>query len=209
MVAPGGHAWLLPGGRGMHSCSRGCAWLLWGGMHGCSQGGVCHCSGGHAWLLLGGCVVAPGGACVVALGGCVAARGSMHGIRQHMEIQSLSGQYASYWNAFLFDFCVKDVNGEGEDTSTLLMLFSIVLCFGNMFLLCLERLDADWLNGCVCLEALHSDCFYCMWYLLCLEILHSDCFCCMWYCYHAFSLDECPSSPAGGRIFCCPCILIG
>ena len=64
------------------------------------------------------------------------------------------------------------------------------------------------LNSCVCLEALHSDCFYCMWYLLCLEILHSHCFCCMWYCYHAFSLDECPSSPAGGRIFCCPCILI-
>ena len=84
------------------------------------------------------------------------------------------------------------------------MLFSIVPRFGNTwFLLCLERLDADWLNGCVCLEALYSDCFYCMWYLLCLEILHSDCFCCMWYCYHAFSLDECPSSPADGRIFCC------
>ena len=30
---------------------------------------------------------------------------------------------------------------------------------------CLEQLDADWLNSCVCLEALHSDCFYCMWYL--------------------------------------------
>ena len=60
------------------------------------------------------------------------------------------------------------------------MLFSIVPRFGNTwFLLCLERLDADWLNGCMCLEALHSDCFYCMWYLLCLEILHSDCFCCM------------------------------
>ena len=55
------------------------------------------------------------------------------------------------------------------------MLFSIVPRFGNTwFLLCLEWLDADWLNGCVCLEALHSDCFYCMWYLLCLEILHSE-----------------------------------
>ena len=65
------------------------------------------------------------------------------------------------------------------------MLFSIVPRFGNTwFLLCLEWLDADWLNSCVCLEALHSDCFYYMWYLLCLEILHSDCFCCMWYCYH-------------------------
>ena len=29
------------------------------------------------------------------------------------------------------------------------MLFSIVLCFGNTwFLLWLERLDADWFNGC-------------------------------------------------------------
>ena len=29
------------------------------------------------------------------------------------------------------------------------MLFSIVLRFGNTwFLLCLEWLDADWLNGC-------------------------------------------------------------
>ena len=73
------------------------------------------------------------------------------------------------------------------------MLFSIVPHFGNTwFLLCLEQLDADWLSSCVCLEALHSDCF-----------------CCMWYCYHAFSLDECPFCPVGGRIFCCACILIG
>ena len=73
------------------------------------------------------------------------------------------------------------------------MLFSIVPCFSNTwFLLCLERLDADWLNGCVCLEGLHSDCF-----------------CCIWYCYHAFSLDECPFCPVGSRIFYCACILIG
>ena len=67
------------------------------------------------------------------------------------------------------------------------MLFSIVPRFGNTwFLLCLEQLDADWLSSCVCLEGLHSDCFYCMW-----------------YCYHAFSLDECPFCPVGSRIFCC------
>ena len=73
------------------------------------------------------------------------------------------------------------------------MLFSIVPRFSNMwFLLCLEQLDADWFSSCVCLEGLHSDCF-----------------CCMWYCYHAFSLDECPFCPVGGRIFCCACILIG
>ena len=45
----------------------------------------------------GACVVAPGGACVVAL------EGGMRGIRQNTEIRSMSGRYASYWNAFLFD----------------------------------------------------------------------------------------------------------
>ena len=106
VVAPGGggHAWLLLGG--MCGCSRGCgcsqgrrwhvwlllgvcmvapgAWHVWmlpGGMHGCSWGG-------RAWLL-------PGGACMVALGG-------VHGIRRDAEIRSMSGWYASYWNAFLF-----------------------------------------------------------------------------------------------------------
>ena len=69
----GGHAWLLLGG--MHGCSGGCTWLLWGVMCGCSQGG--------AWLLWG--------VCVVALGG-------MHGFFD--EIRSMSGRYASYWNAF-------------------------------------------------------------------------------------------------------------
>ena len=62
---------------GMHG--RGHAW--WGAcmVGGCAwQGGVC--SGGHAWQ----------GACVV--------RG-VHG--RYYEIQSMSGQYASYWNAFL------------------------------------------------------------------------------------------------------------
>ena len=56
---------------------------------------------GHAWLLGGVCVVGSegmhgcsGGACVVALGG-------MCGIRQDTEIRSMSGRYASYWNAFL------------------------------------------------------------------------------------------------------------
>ena len=57
---------------------RGHAWLL----------------GGHVWLLWGGaCVVALGGACVVAPGGaCVG----------YDEIRSMSGRYASYWNAFLY-----------------------------------------------------------------------------------------------------------
>ena len=88
----------------------GHAWLLQGGMHGCS-GGVCGCSGGHVWLLWGACVVAPGGACMVAprggMHGC--SRGGVHGCSRGEgvhgffdEIRSMSGRYASYWNAFLF-----------------------------------------------------------------------------------------------------------
>ena len=49
-------------------------------MHGCSWG-VCVVAPGR-----GACIVAPGGACV-----------------GYDEIRSLSGRYASYWNAFLFD----------------------------------------------------------------------------------------------------------
>ena len=44
-----------------------------GGMHGCSGGGVCGCSGGD-----------------------------VRGIRRDTEIRSMSGRYASYWNAFFF-----------------------------------------------------------------------------------------------------------
>ena len=32
----------------------------------------------------------------------VALGGGMHGIRRDTEIRSMSGRYASYWNAFLF-----------------------------------------------------------------------------------------------------------
>ena len=78
MVA-GGHAW-LPGGH---------AWLL-GGMCGC-LGGMYGCWG-CAWLPR---------ACVVARG--------MHSCGERAcvgldEIQSMSGRYASYWNAFLFGY---------------------------------------------------------------------------------------------------------
>ena len=50
-----------------------------GGMHGCSGGGMRGCSEGV-------CVVAPGG--------------GVYGIRWDTEIRSMSGRYASYWNAF-------------------------------------------------------------------------------------------------------------
>ena len=70
--------------------------------------------GGHAWLLRGGMRGCSGGACVVAPGGvrgCCrggmrgCSGGDVHGFFD--EIRSMSGRYASYWNAFLLDleFC--------------------------------------------------------------------------------------------------------
>ena len=98
----GGHAWLL---GGMHGCQGAC--MVAGGMHGC-RGGV--------WLLGGACMVARGGCvwlqggehggwvCVVARGPCVVAGGvhSWGACMGYKEIWSMSGRYASYWNAFLF-----------------------------------------------------------------------------------------------------------
>ena len=78
-----GHAWLLGG-----------VWLLWGG--GCAwllQGGMCGCSGGWcAWFFGGVCVVFSGGMHGFFWGACIG----------YDEIRSMSGRYASYWNAFLF-----------------------------------------------------------------------------------------------------------
>ena len=74
-VHTGWRAWLLRGGG--YGCSGGV------GVCGCSRGDVCGClggGGGHAWMLWG----------------------SIRGIWQDTEIWSMSGRYASYWNAFLF-----------------------------------------------------------------------------------------------------------
>ena len=89
-----------------HSVHRG-GGHVWFGGHAWLQGGVCMVAGGHAWLPGGmhgfqevhGC----GGACTVAggmhgCGGCVVVGGVCIG---YGKIQSMSGQYASYWNAFL------------------------------------------------------------------------------------------------------------
>ena len=88
----GGHVW-----QGGHAWQGACmagghAWQ--GGMHGrgaCMAGRACM-AGGHAWQ---------GGH--VCQGVCMA--GGMHGRGVHgryYEIWSMSGQYASYWNAFFF-----------------------------------------------------------------------------------------------------------
>ena len=90
------------GCRGGMSGCQGCVWLR-GDMCGCQgvcmiAGGACMVAGGGAaWLWEGeACVVA--GGCMVAGGACVVAEGACIG---YDEIRSMSGRYASYWNAFL------------------------------------------------------------------------------------------------------------
>ena len=103
----GGRAWLWGGGAwlqgGMHGC-RGCAWL-WGA---CMVVGSVHGCGGCAWLW---------GACVV-VGGHVWLQGGVHGCggacMGYDEIRSMSGRYASYWNAFLllFNMSSKEIKSQ-------------------------------------------------------------------------------------------------
>ena len=105
-VHTGGHAWFYLGGH---------TWFYLGGH-------AWFYLGGHAWFYSGGmrgfirgvCMVLFGGACVVLFGGmCGFIRGGMRGFIWggmhgffsffgYNEIRSMSGRYASYWNAFLF-----------------------------------------------------------------------------------------------------------
>ena len=111
-----GCAWLHQGG--VHGCTGGACMVALGGMHGCTRGGVRGFIRGHvwfysgwrAWFYSGGtCVVLFWGACVVLFwgGACVVLfrGGGMCGFFSffgYNEIRSMSGRYASYWNAFLF-----------------------------------------------------------------------------------------------------------
>ena len=76
---------------GMHGFFGG-AWFFWGVR-------VFFGRGWHAWFF--------GGACVVFSGGVHGFLGGMHGFFGffgcigYNEIPSMSGRYASYWNAFL------------------------------------------------------------------------------------------------------------
>ena len=89
--------------RGACVVVGGCAWL-WGA---CMVVGGVHGCGGHVWLW-GACMVA-GGACVV-VGGCAWLWGAcmvvggcacLGGCIGYDKIRSMSGRFASYWNAFL------------------------------------------------------------------------------------------------------------
>ena len=96
VVLFGGCAWFYLGGAWFYS---GACMVLFGSMRGFIRG--------HVWFYLGGCMVLFGGhawfysgACVVLFGG-----GGMRGFFSffgYNEIRSISGRYASYWNAFFF-----------------------------------------------------------------------------------------------------------
>ena len=96
-----------------HSVHRGACVVAAGGCMvaggGCVvAGGVCMVAaeGGHAWLLRGVCLVAQGGHVWLLRGGvhCCSWGGGMRGIQRDTEIRSMSGRYASYWNAFLWQY---------------------------------------------------------------------------------------------------------
>ena len=100
------------GGGVVHGCG-GRVWLQ--EVRGCRKG-MCGC-GGHMWLqgvcmvvggvwLWGACVVVGGvqgcrGACMVVGGEGACVVGGEYVVAENDEIRSMSGRYASYWNAFL------------------------------------------------------------------------------------------------------------
>ena len=112
MVALGGVCVVLFGGAcvvlfwgGVRGFIRGACVILFGGMRGFIQG-----AGGHAWFYLGGaCMVLFGGHAWFYLGGVHGfIWGGVHGFFSffgYNEIRSMSGRYASYWNAFLWLYC--------------------------------------------------------------------------------------------------------
>ena len=104
VVLFGGVACMVLFGGGMRGFIRGaCVVLFRGGVRGFIQGGVRgFIQGGHAWFCSEGgraWFYWEGGACVVLFRGGVRGFSSFCG---YNEIRSMSGRYASYWNAFLF-----------------------------------------------------------------------------------------------------------
>ena len=90
VVLFGGHAWFYLGG--MHGFIWGACMVLYGGACVVLFGGV-H---GFIW---GACMVLFRGACMVLFRGGMCVFFSFFG---YNEIRSMSRQYASYWNAFLY-----------------------------------------------------------------------------------------------------------
>ena len=119
----GGTCVVLFGG-GMHGFIGGRAWFYSGGMHGFIRGGMrgfirglCMVLfGGHAWFYSRGRVwfysrggmhgFIRGGMRGFIWGGMRGFPGGMRGFFsffRYNEIRSMSGRYASYWNAFLYN----------------------------------------------------------------------------------------------------------
>ena len=104
----GGHAWFYLGG-GMRGFIRGACMVLFGGV-------------GMRGFIRGACIVLFGGvpcyysegACVVLFGGHAwfysGGRAWFFQFFGYNEIRSMSGRYASYWNAFLLVFVSSSVS---------------------------------------------------------------------------------------------------
>ena len=93
------------GVRGFIQQGGSCMVLLGGAWF--YSGGVCGFSGGCAWFFWGACMVFPGGVRCFSGGVGMVFLGGMHGFFSffgYNEIRSMSGRYASYWNAFLLQF---------------------------------------------------------------------------------------------------------
>ena len=105
MVLFGGHAWFYLGGAWFYLGGGMCG-FIWGACMVLFRGVCMVLFGGHAWFYSGGMCGFIWGVCMVLLGGmCGFIWGGMHGFFSffgYNEIQSMSGRYASYWNAFLF-----------------------------------------------------------------------------------------------------------
>ena len=102
-----GYAWFYSGG--VHGFIWGASGFIRGACVVLFGGACVVLFGGHAWFYLGGMCGFIQGACVVLFGG------GMHGFFSffgYNEIRSISGRYASYWNAFLF---VQRIYASGAD----------------------------------------------------------------------------------------------
>ena len=97
-----GHVWFYSGG---------CAWFYLGDMHGFIWGVCVVLFVGHVWFYLGGMRSFIWGVCGFIWGVCMVFPGGMHGFFSffgYNEIRSMSGWYASYWNAFLLNLILHD-----------------------------------------------------------------------------------------------------
>ena len=163
MVVPEGCVWLLP--RGVHGFLGGHAWffggaacmVFWGGQHAWFFGGW------HAWFFGGVRGFFGGwggwGACMVFWGACMVSRGGVHGFFD--EIWSMSGRYASYWNAFLFLLSFSllppllfDVNRPHRAKAKAKLFFDVCCLFFDHF-----RFRSRFYLVCVIRPLLTSDMF--------------------------------------------------